>query len=112
MTGTELATCLRNGQAPIVVILNNRGYSTEREIMDGPFNDLHEWQYEKICEMIGGGVGHRVSTYGELVDALNSSITDTNHLHVLNVLLDPTDRSTAMVRLGRRLAKQVSLRKS
>jgi indolepyruvate decarboxylase len=108
MTGTELSTCLHNGQAPIVVILNNRGYSTEREILDGPFNDLNEWQYEKICDMIGGGVGHRVKTYGELVEALNASITDSNNLHVLNVLLDPTDRSTAMVRLTRRFAKQLS----
>ena len=108
MTGTELATCLRHGQAPIVVILNNRGYSTEREILDGPFNDLHEWQYEKICDMIGGGVGHRVRTYGELVEALNASIRDSSNLHVLNVLLDPGDRSTAMIRLAHRLAKQVS----
>ncbi len=38
MTGTELATCLRHGQTPIVLVLNNHGYSTEREIMDGPFN--------------------------------------------------------------------------
>jgi TPP-dependent 2-oxoacid decarboxylase len=112
MTGTELSTCLMNGQSPIVVILNNRGYSTEREIMDGPFNDLHEWQYEKICEMIGGGIGYRVKTYGELVAALNESINDSNHLHVLNVLLDPTDRSTAMVRLAHRLAKQVSHKES
>ena len=112
MTGTELSTCLRHKQAPIVIILNNRGYSTEREIMDGPFNDLHEWQYEKICDMIGGGVGHRVRTYGDLIEALNSSFTDSNNLHVLNVLLDPTDRSTAMVRLTRRFAKQISNQKS
>ena len=43
MTGTELSTCVRYGQTPIIIILNNRGYSTEREILDGPFNDVHEW---------------------------------------------------------------------
>ena len=108
MTGTELSTCLRHGQAPVVVILNNRGYSTEREILDGPFNDVREWRYEKICDLIGGGVGHRVATHGELVAALGAALADAGHMHVLNVLLDPADRSAAMVRLARRLAKRVS----
>ena len=108
MTGTELSTCIRYGQTPIVVILNNRGYSTEREILDGPFNDIHDWQYEKICDLIGGGIGHRVQTYGDLVEAFNASFQDVGHLHVINVLLDPADRSTAMLRLAHRLSKQVS----
>ena len=108
MTGTELATCLRQGLSPIVVILNNRGYSTEREILDGAFNDLHEWRYERICELLGGGVGHRVGTYGEFVNALNTAMADNDHMHVLNVLLSPKDHSTAMSRVAQRLAKRLS----
>ena len=107
MTGTELATCLRYGQTPIIIVLNNRGYSTEREIMDGPFNDVHEWQYDKVCDMLGGGVGHRVNTYGELVQALDTAIADHSNLHVLNVFIDPSDRSTAMLRVAHRLAKRL-----
>ena len=108
MTGTELSTCLRYGQTPIVIVLNNRGYTTEREIMEGPFNDIHEWQYEKICDMLGGGVGHKTRTFGEFVTALDQASADTNTLHVLNVLLDPKDRSTAMTRVAQRLAKRLS----
>ncbi|MGH7230629.1 MAG: alpha-keto acid decarboxylase family protein [Nitrospiraceae bacterium] len=107
MTGSELSTCVRYGQAPIVVILNNRGYSTEREILDGPFNDVHEWQYEKICDLIGGGIGYRVTTHGDLVQALKAAFADRSHLHVLNVILNPADRSPAMMRLAHRLAKRV-----
>ena len=59
MTGTELSTAVRYGQKPIVVVLNNRGYSTEREILEGPFSDVHEWRYERICDTIDGGVGMR-----------------------------------------------------
>jgi TPP-dependent 2-oxoacid decarboxylase len=106
MTGTELSSCVRYGQAPIVLILNNRGYSTEREIMEGPFNDVHEWQYEKVCDLVGGGVGHKIATHGELVRALKQAADDTKQLHVLNILLDPADRSPAMVRLARRLAEK------
>jgi indolepyruvate decarboxylase len=108
MTGTELATAVRYGQAPIVIVLNNRGYSTEREILDGPFNDVHEWHYERICDMVGAGIGTRVRTQQEFERALATALADTQRLHVLNVLLDPSDRSPGMVRLAHRLAKRLS----
>ena len=107
MTGTELSTCLRFGQAPIVIILNNQGYTTEREIMEGPFNDVQEWHYEQMCTLLGGGKGYRTETFGEFVTALDSAISDTRHMHILNVLLDPKDRSTAMTRVAQRLAKRL-----
>jgi indolepyruvate decarboxylase len=108
MTGSELSTCVRYGQAPIVVILNNRGYSTEREILEGPFNDIHEWQYERICDLIGGGIGSRVQTQREFEQRLAAALADVSHVHVLNVLLDPADRSPGMIRLAQRLGKKVS----
>jgi indolepyruvate decarboxylase len=111
MTGTELSTCIRHGQSPIVVVLNNHGYSTERQILEGPFNDIHEWQYEKICDLLGGGVGHRVGTFGELVRALNTAVDDHTQVHVLNVLLDPGDCSKAMKRVAQRLAKRLAEQK-
>jgi TPP-dependent 2-oxoacid decarboxylase len=112
MTGTELSTCIRHGQAPIVVVLNNHGYSTERQILEGPFNDIHEWQYEKICDLLGGGVGHRVATFGDLVQALNKAVDDHKQVHVLNVLLDPADCSKAMKRVAQRLAKRLAGQKA
>ena len=108
MTGTELASCIRYGQAPIVVLLNNRGYSTEREIMEGPFNDLHEWHYERIFELIGNGTGSRVSTQREFESHLAAAFADHSRPHLLNVLLSPDDRSPGMVRLARRLGKKLS----
>ncbi|HEY7531238.1 MAG TPA: thiamine pyrophosphate-binding protein, partial [Nitrospiraceae bacterium] len=92
MTGTELATAIRYGQIPIVIVLNNRGYSTEREILEGAFNDVHEWQYERICEMIGGGIGSRVQTQGEFEQRLAAALADSSQPHLMNVLLDPADR--------------------
>jgi TPP-dependent 2-oxoacid decarboxylase len=61
MTGTELATAVRYGQTPIVIVLNNRGYSTEREILEGPFSDGHEWQYERICDVVSRG--NRITSF-------------------------------------------------
>jgi len=108
MTGTELASCVRYGQAPIVIILNNRGYSTEREILEGPFNDVHEWRYETTCTLIGGGIGTCVSTQGEFQRQLATAMSDPSQVYLLNVLLDPSDRSPGMVRLARRLGKNLS----
>ena len=108
MTGTELASCVRYGQSPIVILLNNRGYSTEREILEGPFNDVHEWHYDKICDLIGGGNGVRVSTQREFQQHLSAAFADQDHLYVLNILLSPNDRSPGMVRLARRLGKKLS----
>lgn len=108
MTGTELASCVRYGLAPIVVLLNNRGYSTEREILEGPFNDVHEWQYERLVDLIGGGVGSRVQTQREFETRLAAAFADQSQPHLLNVLLSPDDRSPGMVRLARRLGKKLS----
>lgn len=108
MTGSELATCVRHRLTPVVIVLNNRGYSTEREIMEGPFNDIPEWRYEKICDLVGGGLGYRVQTHGELLQALATALADPSQVHVLNVLLNPADRSPAMVRLAKRLAKRLA----
>lgn len=107
MTGTELTTSLRYGQAPIVIVLNNKGYATEREMLEGSFNDIRNWEFEKVCDLIGGGVGHRVATHGDIVQALDAAMADAKQMHVLNVLLDPADRSPAMTRLAQRLAKRL-----
>lgn len=108
MTGTELSSCVRYGQAPIVIVLNNRGYSTEREILEGPFNDVHEWHYDRMCDLIGGGLGSKVRTQGEFQERLAAAFADPGQLHILNVLLDPADRSPGMMRLAHRLGNKLS----
>ena len=77
-------------------------------ILEGPFNDIHEWRYERICDLIGGGYGIRVSTHGEFVQSLARALSDRTQPYILNVLLDPADRSPAMSRLAGRLAKRFS----
>ena len=42
---------------------------------------------------------------GSLVQALTITVDKHKQVHVLNVLLDPRDRSTAMKRVVQRLAK-------
>jgi hypothetical protein len=42
------------------------------------------------------------------VETLDTAMADTQHMHVLNVLLDPKDHSTAMTRVAQRLAKRLA----
>ena len=50
MTCMELSSTVRQKFNPIVIVLNNKGYSTERFIQEGQFNDIHNWQDHKMPE--------------------------------------------------------------
>ena len=80
MTGMELSTIARNGLNPIVVVLNNHGYTTERFLLEGSFNDVHEWKFHKIPEVLGTGLGLEVRTEGELDAALEAALANTGEL--------------------------------
>jgi hypothetical protein len=48
------------------------------------------------------------SSRSEFVQLPQTALRDKKQMHVLNVLLDQADRSPAMVRLAKRLAKRLS----
>ncbi|HOD82680.1 MAG: Indole-3-pyruvate decarboxylase [Planctomycetes bacterium ADurb.Bin126] len=106
MTGMELSTIVRCGLNPIVFVLNNRGYTTERFIQDGPFNDIHEWSYQAVTQVLRGGQGLEVRTEGDLECSLAQARTHLGSFSIVNVHLDPYDKSDALVRLASRLANQ------
>ena len=107
MTGMELSTIARHGMNPIVIVMNNHGYTTERYLLDGPFNDVHSWRFHKIPEVLGAGLGIEVRTEGELDAALELALANTASFSLLNVHLDPWDRSPALERLAHKLSKIV-----
>ncbi|HVJ80162.1 MAG TPA: thiamine pyrophosphate-binding protein [Planctomycetia bacterium] len=100
MTCNELSTIHRLGFCPIVIVMNNKGYTTERFLLDGPFNDITNWNYHKVTEMIGGGKGYEVRTEGDLEKALEAAVADRSGFSLLNVHLDKLDRSEALDRLA------------
>jgi indolepyruvate decarboxylase len=107
MTCLELSTSLRHEFNPIVIVLNNKGYTTERFIQEGPFNDIPNWNYQRMPDLLGGGWGFEVFTEEDLDQALNASLAHQDAFSLLNVHLEPDDISPALGRLTKRLAKQV-----
>jgi len=107
MTGVELSTAARYKLNPIVIVLNNGGYGTERQIQDGPYNDLFPWRYDRIPELLQAGRGFVISTERELDEALEAAEQHTASFCLLEVRLDPQDRSPALQRLAKRLAMSI-----
>ena len=107
MTGMELSTAARYGLNPVVVVLNNRGYGTERHMQDGPYNDLWGWNYSRLTEVLGAGRGFVVQTEEQLDRALADATASRKSFCLLDVHLDPLDRSPALQRLAERLARRL-----
>ncbi|MHA1948714.1 MAG: alpha-keto acid decarboxylase family protein [Candidatus Thorarchaeota archaeon] len=106
MSCTEISKLARYGVNPIIMVLNNKGYATERFLLDGPFNDVENWDYHKITDLVGSGVGLVVQTEGELEEALATALK-TDDLFVINVDLEKTDVSLGLRRVVQKLTERV-----
>ena len=109
MTGMELSTIVRRGLNPIIIILDNAGYGTERLLHEGDyeFNKIQPWQFHKLPEILGGGTGHDVHTEEDFDTALSAALADSPGMHILQVHLDPKDCSRTLQRLADKLSSRV-----
>ena len=107
MTGMELATVVRQKLNPIVVVLDNHGYTTERAIQDGPYNDILNWRYHRLPDVLGAGWGTIVRTEGEFAEAWTQAVEQRGGFSLINVQLDAYDYCPALERLGKRMAENI-----
>ncbi|MGB8212993.1 MAG: thiamine pyrophosphate-binding protein [Anaerolineales bacterium] len=107
MTGMELSTSVRYGLNPIVIVLNNYGYGTERPLLDGGFNDVAPWQFARLPEVFGAGKGFVVETEEEFEAALAAARAYTEGFCILDVHLGQHDFSPALQRMTNALGKRV-----
>src|SRR5512133_542691 len=105
MTGAEVSTAVRLGLNPIIIVLNNDGYGTMRKIREGCFNVITQWNYSKICDLVGGGKGITASTNGEFDDAL-SRAQKSDRLHVIEVMISRDDASHQLARIAAEVRKR------
>ncbi len=108
MTGMEISTIARFNLNPVIIVLNNGGYGTERPMLDGPFNDILRWHYSQIAQLIGRGKGFVIETEKQFEQVLSEVERKySKELCILDVRLDPLDGSQALKRLTEALAKNV-----
>ena len=109
MTGQELSTLIRYGHNPIIIVLDNHGYGTERYLHAGDwaYNEIHPWNYGKLTEVYGRGKSHLVSTEIEFDQALNQAWAETNQPHLIQAKLVENDASKTLKKLASRMSENV-----
>ena len=108
MTGMEISVAVRYGLNPIIIVLNNDGYLTERLILEGQYNDITPWNYAGITTMLNAGYSAKITTNKQFTEELLAAKNRTECFTLLEVILDRLDCSDALKRLGEQLNKIVT----
>ena len=74
MTGLEAAAAPFHGVTPVILVLDNDGYGTQRQMMDGAFNDIPPLRAERLPDVFGTGRGWLATTEDELDNALTKAM--------------------------------------
>src|SRR6266567_4334711 len=104
MTGVEISTIVRLGLNPIIIVLNNDGYGTMRRIREGCFNLITQWNYGKICELVGGGESATATTKGEF-DAALFCARKSDRVYVIELKIPRSDVSRQLAGIAREVRK-------
>ena len=109
MTCLELSTIVRRGLNPIVIVLDNGGYGTERALHPGEwnYNEIHRWSYGELTRLVGGGIAHRIQTEEDFDKALKAALADNTNMHLMHVELDRRDASETLTRLADKMSSRV-----
>ncbi len=103
----EISTMIRFAMNPIIFLINNRGYTIEVEIHDGPYNKIKNWDYARLVEVFnageGRGLGLKAATGGELASAIGRARRHDG-LVLIECVLDRDDCANELRRWGRRVA--------
>jgi TPP-dependent 2-oxoacid decarboxylase len=109
MTAQELSTILRQGFSPVIMLINNDGYTIERVIhgREQHYNDIQAWQYHKLPALFAAEhhpVSIQVTNEDELIGALRDVDQHPGHLYFIEVMMHRDDAPENLQHLGEALA--------
>eukprot|EP01047_Picozoa_sp_COSAG01_P009882 COSAG01_NODE_412_length_17370_cov_26.910196_11_plen_541_part_00 len=107
MTGMELSTLAKFDMNPIVIVLDNGGYGTERPIQDGCFNDVLMWDYAALPMVFGKGQSFLVQDEPALVNALAQAVAKPEAFTLLDVKVKHDDFSPVLQKLAAGLSERL-----
>ena len=109
MTGMELSTIVRHGFSPIIIVLDNLGYGTERMLHAGDwkYNEIHPWNYGELLKVYGRGKSYLVKTESTYQQALEEAWNDPNQPHLIQAKLIENDASDTLKKMAARMSEQV-----
>ncbi|MEU8242022.1 thiamine pyrophosphate-binding protein [Actinoplanes missouriensis] len=105
MTIQELSTIVAAGLRPIILLLNNRGYTIERALQspNAGYNDVADWNWRAVVAAFAGPDTdyHHAATGTELSKALTPA-SESNRPVFIEVELDAFDTPPLLRRLAER----------
>lgn len=95
LTVQEIGVMAREGIAPVIIVVNNNGYTVERAIHgpDAPYNDIASWRWTEVPHALGAthSLSFTVRTGEELDAAFRAATEHHDHIVLIEVILRPDD---------------------
>jgi alpha-keto-acid decarboxylase len=114
LTIQELGTFSREGLSPVIVVVNNDGYTVERAIHgpQAPYNDIASWRWTDLPYVLGvaNQLACRAETFGELDDALTAAAQHQDRMVLVEAVLPRLEIPTLLGKLVQPLSPEGSTR--
>ncbi|NVN36197.1 alpha-keto acid decarboxylase family protein [Komagataeibacter swingsii] len=108
LTAQEVAQMVRLKLPVIIFLVNNRGYTIEVEIHDGPYNNIKNWDYAGLMSVFnaedGHGKGFRATTGAEMEKAIAAAVANKEGPTLIECVIDRDDCTSDLISWGRRVA--------
>jgi len=108
VTCQEVSTMIRQNVRAIIFLINNKGYTIEVQIHDGPYNDIKNWNYSGLIDVFnngeGNGLGLKAKTPAELSDAIDQA-SKHDGVTLIEVSLDRDDCTIKLIEFGSKVAQ-------
>lgn len=109
LTATEIGNMMRQGIKPIVIVLNNSGYTIERILSNDPedeFNNITDWNYSKLPELFAGDVWIAHATTDKEFDTALKLAEQQDKLCYIEIFTEKMDLPFITAKTIERLNKQ------
>jgi indolepyruvate decarboxylase len=95
LTVQDLGLFSREGLSPVIVVVNNDGYTVERAIHGetASYNDIVPWNWSRVPAALGvtDHLVFRAQTYGELDEALTAAAAHKDRMVLVEAVLPRLD---------------------
>ncbi|KAJ3157352.1 Pyruvate decarboxylase 1 [Geranomyces variabilis] len=110
LTAQEMSTFLRHKVTPIILIINNDGYTIERHIHgeSRAYNRTAMWKYSRSLDYFSVdqdkatyprfGLQQRIDNKQDVAGALSRAFQEKDAIHVLEIVMDKMDAPQGMVK--------------
>lgn len=108
LTAQEVCQMIRLKLPVIIFLVNNRGYTIEVEIHDGPYNNVKNWDYAGLIKVFnstdGEGLGLRATNGRELAAAIEKALPHRAGPTLIECTIERDDCTKQLLEWGTRVA--------